>query len=181
MRLRGSAMCRTRSRLGSDLLSRLLFFGAILGCLTLDQLTKWWVVGNLPPYSSVDVLSWLSPVLSFTFVENTGVVFGLFPGLGNLFTLLSSLVVVGILAFRRTLPSSELWVHASLGLVTGGAVGNFVDRVLRGFVVDFFDVNLWPFREWPVFNIADAAIVVGVMILLVDSFLAEREGVPQSV
>lgn len=153
----------------------LLFYGLIVVILIIDQLTKAWVVATLPPYRPVDIAPWLAPLLSFTFVENTGVAFGLFPGLGGLFTILSALVVVGILIFRRSLPDDELWVHASLGLVTGGAVGNLIDRMTRGYVVDFLDVNAWPLQTWPVFNVADSAIVVGVFVLLVDSFVNERD------
>jgi signal peptidase II len=156
-------------------LSRVLFFGAVAIVLLLDQVTKAWVVANLPAYRPVNVIPWLAPILSFTSVENTGVAFGLFPGLGSLFTLLALVVVIGIFFFMRTLPASDLWVHLSLGLVTGGALGNVLDRFLRGYVVDFLDVNFWPLATWPVFNLADSAIVVGVFILLVDSFLAEPE------
>jgi signal peptidase II len=153
----------------------LLFYGLIAVVLIVDQLTKAWVVAYLPPYQPIDVVPWLEPLLSFTFVENTGVAFGLFPQLGGLFTVLSALVVVGILFFRQSLPDFELWVHTSLGLVTGGAIGNLIDRVARGYVVDFLDVNAWPLHTWPVFNVADSAIVVGVFVLLVDSFVNERD------
>ncbi|MGC9348929.1 MAG: signal peptidase II [Anaerolineae bacterium] len=157
-------------------LSQLLFYGGAVIVLILDQLTKAWVVANLPLYRPVDLFPWLAPVLSFTSVENTGVAFGLFPGLGLLFTVLSLVVVAGIFIFFRTLPASDLWVHMSLGLVTGGALGNVLDRFLRGYVVDFIDVNFWPFATWPVFNLADSAIVVGVFILLIDSYFAETDG-----
>ena len=101
---------------------------------------------------------------------------GCFPNTAALFTVLPVIVVVAIAVFRRTVPESDLWAHAALGLVTGGALGNVIDRVLRGYVVDFIDVNFWPFRGWPVFNLADSAVVVGVFLLLVDSFLAQPEG-----
>ena len=168
---------RTRHLVDSGLLSHLLFYGAIAVCLMVDQAVGLWVVTNLAPYHPTDVFPFLSPVLSFTFVENTGVAFGLFPALGTLFMWLSVAVAVGIIVFRRTIPRSDLWVHVSLGLVAGGAFGNVIDRVLRGYVVDFIDVNLRPLATWPVFNLADSAIVVGVAILLVDSLLAERREV----
>lgn len=156
-------------------LSHVLFGGLLLGVVVADQLTKAWVVANLPVHRPVDVFPWLAPILSFTSVQNTGVAFGLFPALGDLFTLLSVIVVIGILIFRRTLPSVHVWVHGALGLVVGGALGNVIDRLLRGYVVDFLDVNFWPLETWPVFNLADSAIVVGVAILLIDSLLAEPD------
>ncbi|MCU0520500.1 MAG: signal peptidase II [Anaerolineae bacterium] len=154
----------------------LLYAGAVAVSILIDQLTKAWVAAELPLHQPVDVWSWLAPILSFTRVENTGVAFGLFPGLGGLFAVLSLLVVAGIVVFRRTLPIDDLWLHGALGLVTGGALGNVIDRVLRGHVLDFIDVNFWPFAQWPVFNLADSAVVVGVAILLVDSFLVEGLG-----
>lgn len=162
-------------------LSHALFYGALAVVLVADQLTKRWIVLNLQPYQPTDLVEWLAPILSLTFVRNTGVAFGLFQGLGLLFTLLAFLVVVAILAFRRTLPSSDVWLHAALGLVTGGALGNVIDRVLRGYVVDFLDVNFRPLHNWPVFNLADSAIVVGVALLLLDSLLVQGEGVDDDV
>ena len=159
-------------------LSRLLFFGTIALILIVDQLTKAWVVAHLPLYEPRDLWQWLAPILSFTYVKNTGVAFGLLQGLGRAFALLPVLVVVAVVAFRRSLPVDDLWVHLSLGLVVGGALGNVIDRLLRGYVVDFLDVNFHPLQSWPVFNVADSAVVVGVAILLLDTFLAETEEAP---
>jgi signal peptidase II len=154
-------------------LSLLLYFGGGGVVIVADQLNKLWVMANLPEYQSYHLFDWLAPILSFTSVRNTGVAFGLFPGLGSLFTVLSVLVVVAILYFRRTIPVTDLLIHAALGLVSGGALGNIIDRIARGYVVDFLDVNFWPFHNWPVFNLADSAIVVGVGLLLLDSILAD--------
>jgi signal peptidase II len=170
---------RQRTRFGY--LRHLLFYGAIVIVLLLDQLSKAWVVANLPLYRPTDVFPWLAPVLSFTSIRNTGVAFGLFQGLGRFFSFFSFLVLVGIFLFRRTLTATDLWVHLSLGMVVGGAVGNnIVDRLFRGYVVDFLDVNFWPLRRWPVFNIADSAIVVGVIFLLIDSLLVGATATPMS-
>lgn len=155
--------------------NRWLLIGCAIVVLVLDQITKAWVVANLPLYTPVDLTDWLAPILSLTSVKNTGVAFGLFPGLGQFFIGLQALVILGILYYQRTLPPDDLWVHLSLGLVVGGALGNLLDRITRGYVVDFFDVNFWPLHRWPVFNIADSAIVVGVTILLIDSFFEEQD------
>ena len=154
---------------------RLLFFGGAAFVVALDQLSKAWVVRHLPAYAPVDWFPQLASLFSFTFVENTGVAFGFFPQLGGLFTVLSAVVIVGMLIFHNAIAETDLWVYAGLGLVTGGALGNLIDRLVRGYVVDFIDVNFWPLREWPVFNIADSAIVVGVAILLLDAFLLNEE------
>jgi signal peptidase II len=160
------------------LLSRLLLVGGAVTVLVADQLSKLWVVANLPEYTPVNVFPWLSSILSFTYVKNTGVAFGLFPQLGDFFTILSVLVIGGIVVFQRSLPVTDRWVHLSLGLLTGGALGNLLDRLLRGYVVDYLDVNFWPLHAWPVFNVADSAILVGVTVLLVDSFFFNRQEIP---
>ena len=149
--------------------SQLLFLGTIALVLVVDQLTKAWVVAHLPLYEPTDLWQWLAPILSFTYVKNTGVAFGLLQGLGRAFALLPVLVV------RRSLPMGDLRVHLSLGSVVGGALGNVIDRLLRGHVVDFLDVNFRPLQSWPVFNVADSAVVVGVAILLLDTLLADTE------
>lgn len=149
--------------------NRLLLLGGAVTILVADQLSKSWVVQNLPLYVSTDLFPWLKPVMSLTHVTNTGVAFGLFPQLGNFFTILSMSVIVLIILFQNSLAEAYFWVHLALGMVAGGALGNVTDRIFRGAVVDFFDVNFWPFHEWPVFNVADSAVVVGVIILLLDS------------
>ncbi len=161
-------------RLSKRSRNRWILIGCAVAVLILDQITKAWVVANLPLYTPVDLVDWLAPILSLTWVKNTGVAFGLFPQLGGFFVILQTLVIVGILIYQRTLPPDELWLHLSLGLVVGGALGNLLDRITRGYVVDFFDVNFWPLHTWPVFNIADSAIVVGVIILFIDSFFEEQ-------
>ncbi len=154
--------------------SRLLFFGGVAFVVVLDQLSKVWVVSHLPAYTPVDVVPQLASIFSLTFVKNTGVAFGLFPQLGKAFTILSALVIAGIVVFHRSIAEEVPWLNMALGIVTGGALGNLLDRLTRGFVVDFLDVNFWPLQEWPVFNLADSAIVVGVAILLISSFFASK-------
>lgn len=155
-----------------------LFYGAIIAVLLLDQVTKAWVATNLPLMEPVDLVSWMAPVLSFTFVQNTGIAFGLFPGLGRLFLIFSVVVALGAVVLRMKVVGPKWWGHLALGLVVGGALGNVIDRLVRGYVVDFLDVNFWPFRTWPVFNFADASVVIGVGLLLLDSLLVEPKNVP---
>ncbi|NBD35950.1 MAG: signal peptidase II [Chloroflexi bacterium] len=138
--------------------------------VVVDQLAKGWVVRDLPAYTPIDVVAWLRPVLSFTYVKNTGASFGMFQNMNAVLAVLSVIVLILMVIFQRTIPPQVWIVHVALALVMGGALGNLIDRITRGYVVDFFDVNFWPFAAWPVFNVADSAIVVGVAILLVDSF-----------
>jgi len=155
--------------------NRLLLWGGAALILTADQISKVWVVQNLPFGSPFDPIPWLRPLLSFTYVTNTGVAFGLFPQLGDVFTFLAAAVIVAILLFQRSLPPEDWATHLALGLQVGGALGNLLDRIFRGSVVDFLDVNFWPFAQWPVFNFADSAIVVGVGILLLNTLWLEQQ------
>ena len=142
-----------------------------------DQLSKYWVATQLPEGQSWYIAPWLAPILRLTHVTNTGVAFGLFPGLGILFVIVSIVVVVVILLYELQLPHDQWLIRLALGLQLGGAIGNnLIDRVRLGSVVDFIDLNFWPLETFPVFNLADASIVVGVIMLAGVLLLEERRG-----
>jgi signal peptidase II len=135
--------------------------------LAVDQATKWWVLNilDLPAAGSIRVL----PVLNLTMVWNRGVTFGLLTSLGAwsaLALVASALVIVIALAvwLRRT---ERALVAGAIGTIAGGAVGNVIDRLRFGAVVDFIHVHAFGY-SWYVFNIADAAIVCGVAALVID-------------
>lgn len=125
-----------------------------------DQTSKALVLRYLPYQHSWNPIPALSPLVMLTHVTNTGAAFGLFPGGGLIFAVVALAVVAGVLFSYRHLPHHLGWVHLSLGLQLGGAIGNLIDRLRFGWVVDFIDL-----RFWPVFNVADGSIVVGVSIL----------------
>jgi signal peptidase II len=134
-----------------------------LGLITLtgDQLSKAWVVNRLGPEPFMRVIPLGPPWLNLVYTQNTGVAFGLFQQAPQLFTITSILITVGaVYAYVFHLPNRATWVQVSMGLILGGAVGNIVDRLRLGSVVDFISVG-W----WPVFNLADSAISVGVLAL----------------
>ncbi len=137
-----------------------------LGALTADQLAKSWVVARLEWGQSMDLASWLAPILRLTYVTNTGVAFGLLQGFGDLFLIVAVVVVGLLLIYYRQIPQGQVLLRIALGLQLGGAMGNLVDRIVRGSVVDFIDLNFWPMQEWPIFNLADASIVAGVGLLV---------------
>jgi signal peptidase II len=128
--------------------------------LVADLISKYWVLSNLNPGQSWNPVASLSPWVSITHVTNTGAAFGLFPDQGSLFVIIAVLVVTAIIFYYRHLPGDQWWVKVSLGLQLGGALGNLLDRLRLGYVIDFID-----FKIWPVFNLADSAIVIGVAIL----------------
>lgn len=132
-----------------------------LAIITSDQASKAWIWDRLGPEAGTS-MPLIDPWLSFTLVKNTGVAFGMFQGVPHFFTVTSILISLGAIYFYRFyLPRSKPWVQISLGLVVGGAIGNIIDRVRQGFVVDFVHVSWFP----GIFNVADAAITVGVFML----------------
>ena len=140
--------------------------------VVLDQLTKAWVVSGLD-LREMGRVNVLPPILNFTWVENRGVSFGLF-GDGSARWMLSlfSVIVAGILGWWALRADRRLLITA-IGLVMGGAIGNVIDRIRFGFVVDFIDFSGTRVFPW-VFNVADSAITIGVILLIMDSLLSER-------
>ena len=125
-----------------------------------DQLAKQAVVASLSPGQSWAPVPALERWFSFTMVTNRGAAFGLFQGLGPLFMVVALVVVVVIAVYYWYMPAGYFLVKLSLGLQLGGALGNLLDRLRLGYVIDFID-----FKVWPVFNLADVSIVLGVGIL----------------
>ena len=117
-------------------------------------------------------------VLRLTFVRNTGAAFGLFPGYQPIFIATSCVVLLVIAAYwRRSRPTA--WpIVIALGLITGGAVGNLIDRAALGRVTDMFDFTL---IDFPVFNVADSAIIVGVAMLILWLLLVPEPQHPAEV
>lgn len=128
-----------------------------------DQVVKNAVVDRIALYERVPVLG---NVLRLTYIRNSGAVFGIMRGAGSYFTLFS-VVAAGVLLIVLFLArKSSILVKVSLGMVLGGAIGNLIDRFQYGAVVDFIDVGFSEAARWPCFNIADAAITVGVVFLI---------------
>jgi len=158
---------------------RLFSLGLLAGAVVLvaDQASKWWILQVLDLRKLGQVV--LLPVLNLTMVWNRGVTFGLLNGFGawsHLALVTVALVVVAALGLWLYRAETRL-VAVALGAIAGGAIGNVVDRVRFGAVVDFIHAHVdtpWGDSSWYVFNIADAAIVCGVAALIIDSLAARR-------
>ncbi len=132
--------------------------------ITVDQASKAYVVAHLDLHESWMPLDFIEPVFKFTHVHNTGAAFGLFPDGGTVFFVIALVVSVVIVYYYRKLPGQVWLMRLALGLQLGGAVSNnLIDRVRLGYVVDFFNVTYWP-----VFNVADSCIVLGVALLALE-------------
>ena len=143
-----------------------LFFTLAIFVFALDQLTKSLIRAALLPGQSFPADWWVR----LTHVTNTGAAFGLFPD-QSLVLLVTTLVgVAAIVLYYLYPPVDTPFLTISLGLQLGGAIGNLLDRLTQGHVTDFID-----FRVWPVFNVADSAIVVGVIVLAGFLLLSERK------
>ncbi len=125
-----------------------------------DQLSKLFVESLLPLSQSWAPFAGYGHLFRISHVSNTGAAFGLFPGSGGLFTWLAVFVALILVLYNFVLPAGNLILRLALGLQIGGALGNLLDRLRLGHVTDFVDVG-----RWPVFNLADVAIVGGVLLL----------------
>ncbi len=116
-------------------------------------------------------------VLSLTYTKNDGGAFGILGGQSLVLLLGSAAAVAFVLWMLLKGPPSRA-TAAGCGLILGGAAGNLIDRLVAGRVTDFFDLEFWPLRQWPVFNVADIAIVLGVLFLFLAALLPERSSHP---
>ena len=141
----------------------LYLLAIIVGVVGLDQLTKWLAVIYLKGEASFPL--W-KDVLHFTYAENTGMAFSLFSGENErwIFMLFSTVAIVGILVYLIFWRPESRWMQVSLAMIAGGGIGNMIDRVLLGYVVDFIDFTLIDFA---IFNVADSFVCVGAGILIV--------------
>lgn len=139
--------------------------GTFLACAAavvgVDQLTKWLATSQLSLGQPVPVLG---DIVRLTLVHNTGAAFGLFPGSRGPFIVVSILAIAVVLYLFLREAYRSLHHRILLGCILGGAVGNLIDRVRLGWVVDFIDVGAGSVR-WPVFNVADSAVTLGVILL----------------
>jgi signal peptidase II len=137
--------------------------------LILDQISKIAVDGSMHLYESISIM----PFFNLTYVHNTGAAFSFLAHAGGwqrwLFAGLALVISVAIGIWITRLKQQEVLLAVALSLVLGGAVGNLIDRVLYGYVIDFLDVYYQDWH-WPAFNIADSAICVGVFLMLLESF-----------
>ena len=147
-----------------------LTFVPALVVVVLDQLTKAMILARMGLHQSISVVDGF---FALTYVRNTGAAFGILAGRLAGFRVpvllaVSVLALLVLLWFVRTVPAERRVVIAACGGVLGGAIGNMIDRAAYGEVIDFLDVYVGIYH-WPAFNVADAAITVGVTILCLDA------------
>jgi signal peptidase II len=154
--------------------SGLRWYWVVVLVFIADQLSKQWVLANFDLYESINLL----PFFNFTYVRNYGAAFSFLSDAGGWQRWLFTLVAVGfstLLTVWLRKQSSAVWrLNLAYTLVIGGALGNLIDRLQHGFVVDFLDFY-WNMSHFPAFNIADSAICVGAGLIIIDSFITESK------
>ena len=137
-----------------------ILIAVIAAVIGLDQLTKWLTVVNLEEYESFPV--W-QDVFHFTYVKNTGMAFGMLKDHRWVFMVFSTIAIVALIVYLFRFRPESRWMQVSMAMIIGGGIGNMIDRVFLGYVVDFIDVTLINFA---VFNIADSFVCVGAGIMI---------------
>jgi signal peptidase II len=145
----------------------------------LDQVTKFLVVAEMELYETIPVIPGL---LNLTHIRNTGVAFGFFNTAEFAYkplvvSVMALAALVGVGLYAAQLPMAHRWARVGLALILGGAAGNLVDRARQGYVVDFVDAYWKGWHFWA-FNVADAAITVGVGLLIIDLFRPDAPAAP---
>lgn len=136
------------------------------GLLLLDFFSKFYIRYKMIPGISVPVIQ---NIFHITFVQNQGAVFGSMQGFGSMFIWLTFIALGAILYFWEEFPKT-FWARLFLVFIIAGLIGNLIDRIFLGYVIDFFD-----FRIWPVFNVADSLVCVGVFGLIINILKNEKK------
>lgn len=147
---------------GRDALCTLLLAALALGSVSADIWTKRWALTRGAEGHSI-----LRHFLTFELTTNTGASFGLFAHKAPLLAIVGGVVLIAILVFWWIEGRGSVWLSVGVGLLAGGALGNLIDRVRLGWVVDFLRFDIPSLRWWPAFNVADVSAVVGVLIIVV--------------
>jgi len=139
----------------------------------IDQISKNYIYQNKVQYDNI--VSVIEGILNFTYVENTGIAFGIFSdfdGLKVVFIVVPILITLYLFSLLNNKEFQNPFSHISLLLIISGAIGNIIDRIFRGYVIDFiqFDTDIFPY----IFNIADSSVTIGLLLLLYSSIIVQR-------
>lgn len=141
--------------------------------LIVDQVSKHWVANTMSLYQSIEVL----PIFNITYAQNTGAAFSFLADQGGwqrwFFTAIALIASIVFLVWMKRTPVQQKMLIIALACMLSGALGNLIDRLLFGYVIDFLDFH-WQGHAWPTFNIADSAIFVGAALMILDSFQQEK-------
>ncbi|UOQ43119.1 signal peptidase II [Halobacillus salinarum] len=140
-----------------------------IGIIILDQLTKWMIVHFMEYRESIPVIE---NFLYLTSHRNTGAAWGILEGQMWFFYLITTIVIIVIIYYLQQYGKKSRWAGFALSLILAGAIGNFIDRLFRKEVVDFVDVYIFKY-DYPIFNVADSSLVVGVILVMIATLVDE--------
>lgn len=144
--------------------------GIIAVLIVLDQVVKAYVVQNI---ALGEIKSWIPNLVSLTYLQNRGAAFSILQDQQLLFAVITLVVVVGAIWYLHKHMEDSFWMVLGLTLIIAGGLGNFIDRVSQGFVVDMFHLD---FINFAIFNVADSYLTVGVIVLLIAMLKEEMNG-----
>lgn len=152
---------------------RLMYVYYIIAAIIIivDQITKWVVVKNMELYEQITIVK---DFFYFTSHRNKGAAWGILEGKMIFFYIVTTIVVIGVIYYMQKYARNDKLLAISLSFVLGGAIGNFIDRLFRGEVVDFLDFIIFGY-DFPIFNVADSSLVVGVTLILIATFIDEKQ------
>ncbi len=150
---------------------RYRFYLLTLLVYALDHLTKWIVRTRMDLHDHIEVIP---NYLRISYVRNTGVAFGLFAEIQSawkpyLLAAMAVIAVVFVIIYSTRMPTDRTLLQVALAITLGGILGNFTDRIMHKFVVDFVELHFQDKFHWPTFNVADSAITIGIALLLLDT------------
>lgn len=144
----------------------------IILIVAFDQITKYFASKNL---SGGKIVSFIPRIVQFRYSENTGMAFSMLSGARWIFIALTAIVCIGVLIYLFSNKCDNLWIYWSLGVVAAGGIGNLIDRVYLGYVIDFIEPI---FVDFAIFNIADCAVTLGAVVLvaylIIDCFKKDK-------
>ncbi|WP_430786077.1 signal peptidase II [Virgibacillus flavescens] len=139
--------------------------------IIIDQLTKWVVIKNMELYEQITIVE---NFFHLTSHRNKGAAWGILEGKMIFFYIVTTVVVLGVIYYMQKYARNDKFLAVSLSFILGGAIGNFIDRLFRGEVVDFLDFIIFGY-DFPIFNVADSSLVVGVTLILIATFFEEKQ------
>lgn len=148
----------------------MFYYLIALFVIVLDQITKWLIVKNMELGESIEIIQ---DFLYITSHRNRGAAWGILQGQMWFFYVITVIVVIGLVYYLRKMGRQSMLLGVSLGLMLGGAIGNFIDRIVRKEVVDFINTYIFSYN-FPIFNIADSALTIGVGLMIIYMLLEEK-------
>lgn len=155
----------------SEGISMYRYYGLAFLVIILDQWTKWLIVKKMELYESIPIIDRFFAITSH---RNKGAAWGILQDQMVFFYIITVIVVIGIIYFMQKHARDSMLVAIALSLILGGAIGNFIDRLFRKEVVDFLDFIIFTY-DFPIFNVADSSLCVGVFLFLIATIIDERK------